>query len=162
MQCWPTSMTRSALASARRRRVGRQRARVRELPLHRARLDDRDLRLLGEPLQRVPGLGVEDAVARHDDRPLGPCGSGRPPSRCPSATDAASSRCGSASCRRSSRGRSASLKRRRRDLGRKVEVHRPRHAALQLPERVAGVLVHARGMISRLPYFFSPSVVGCW
>ena len=43
--------------------------------VHRAdaeqRPGDRDLRLLGERPQVVPGLGVEDAVAGEDDRPLG-------------------------------------------------------------------------------------------
>ena len=87
------------------RGVGRQRAGVRELALHRAGLDDRNLRLLGEALQRIPRLGVEHAVARHDDRPLAPCGSGRRPWRCPSATDAAASRCDSATCRGRTRAR---------------------------------------------------------
>ena len=54
-----------------RRGVGRKRTRIRKLPLHRAGFYDRNLGLLGQFLQRVPGAAVKDAVARNDDRALG-------------------------------------------------------------------------------------------
>ncbi len=125
-----------------RRGVGRQRTGIRKLALHRAGLDDRDLRLLREALQRIPRLGVEHAVARYDHRT-------------PRGLDQLN-RLGDV-FRRWMRPRVGAvvglvveelelagvLEARGCDFGREVEMHRPGHPALELPERVAGVLVHA-------------------
>ena len=125
-----------------RRGIGGERTGVGELALHCARLHHRDLGFLSESFQRVPRLRVEHAVARHDDRPL----------RFANHVHGARDR-----LRRRMRPRLGPIARlvveelelggvlepRRGDLGGEVEVHRLRHAAAQLPERVAGVLVHA-------------------
>ncbi len=125
-----------------RRGVGRERMVVGKLALHRPRLDDRNLRAFGEPLESLPAAAVEDAVARHDHRPLGGAkhrhrrgdvlGRGMWPA------------VGAVAGLVEVIGQLAGiLEARGGDLRRKVEMHRTRDAAAQLTEGVGGVLVHA-------------------
>ena len=93
----------------RRRGVRRQRARVGELPFHRAGLDDRNLRLLGERASARPTPSRRTRRCSTRSSAAARLGSGRRPWRCPSARDAGAPRCDTGCGRGRTRARSASL-----------------------------------------------------
>ena len=140
------------------RRIGGQLVVCRKLPLGRARLDDRNLGALGQTTQRIPAATVEDAVARDDNRTLGR------PQQLNRLVDRARVRVW---LRVGPIFRlvvevlnlARVLEPGARDLGREVQMDWLWHAAPQLSERVAGVLVDARRGDEPFPVLAYP--LGC-
>ena len=127
------------------RRAGGKPMRVGEVAARYARFHHGDIGLLGHGLQRVPGAAVEDARAGDDHRPLGLAnhlGQRADPLRIGIRTGVGAVLRLLVEVAQFARIFEA----RAIDFGGKIEVHGPRHAGLQLAERIRGVFVDAVGI----------------